>query len=86
MSRFLCAFKIKEEDGSIGLRSKMFTTKTDDIEKGKIELLVRISQEYGIPAEFVDRHEDEVGVLYINHHKHYCPSEICDENMDEDNE
>lgn len=84
MSRFLCAFKVKEEDNSIGLRSRMFTTKTDDIEKGKIELLVRISQEYGIPAEFVDKYTEDLGIIYINHHKYYCPTEICDENMDED--
>jgi len=86
MGRFLCAFKVKELDDSIGLRSKMFTTKTDDVEKGKVELLVKISQAYNIPAQFVDKYTEDLGVIYINPHKYYCPTEICDENMDESDE
>jgi len=86
MSRFLCAFKMKDEEDKVVLRSKMFTTKTDDVEKGKIELLVKISQAYNIPAQFVDKYTEDLGIIYINPHKYYCPTEICDEDMDEDNE
>lgn len=85
MARFLCAFKVKEDD-NIVLKSKMLTTKTDDVVKGQVELLNRLSTEYNIPAEFVDKHTEDLGVIYINQHKYYCPTEICDEDMDEDNE
>jgi hypothetical protein len=86
MGRFLCAFKVKDEENKVVLRSKMFTTKTDDVEKGKVELLVKISQEYNIPAQFVDKHSEDLGILYINPHKYYCPAELCDENIDETDE
>lgn len=83
MARYLCAFKIKEDNVTV-LKSKMFTTKTDDVEKGKVELLVRLSKEYDIPAEFVDKYSEDLGVIYINQHKYYCPTELCDEDMDGD--
>lgn len=84
MARFLCTFKVKEEDGSIGIRSKMFTTVTDNIELGRVELLVKLSKDYDIPAQFVNKYTEDTGVIYINPHKYYCPTELCNEDMDED--
>jgi hypothetical protein len=84
MARFLCTFKVKEEDGSIALKSKIFTTKTDDVELGRVELLVKLSKDYDIPAQFVNKYTEDTGVIYINPHKYYCPTELCDEDMDDD--
>ena len=84
MGRFLCAYKIKGEDDKPQLKVEMHTTKTDELEKGQVELMVKLSLQYDIPAQFVEKHTDELGIVYINQHKHYCPTELCDEDMDED--
>ena len=86
MARFLCAYKVKGEDDKPQLKVEMHTTKTDDIEKGKIELMVKLSSEHSIPAQFVEKYSDDLGIVYINPHKLYCPTSLCDENMDEEDE
>lgn len=77
--RFLCCFKYKDKEGNLVLKSEMHKTKTDDISRGQLQLLVKLSTDYDIPAEFVDRNDDAPGILYINPKKEYAPDKLCEE-------
>lgn len=82
MGRFFCAYKVQGEEAPV-IKTGMFVTKTDNVFKGTIELLVRLSQDNNIPAQFVEKETSDLGILYINPHKYYAPKEISGDNLDD---
>jgi len=76
--RFLCCFLHKDEEGNLVKKAEVHTTKTEDVTKGTIQLLVKLSKDYSIPTEFVNREDNCEGVLYIHPKQEYCPTSLCD--------
>lgn len=79
--RYLCAYRVLRNDEPT-LVTEMLTTKTNDAIKGQIELMLKISSSNNIPAEFINRDTQDLGILYINPKKLHSLSDLCD--LDDD--
>lgn len=81
--RFLCAFRIKDAEDNLILKTEVHTTKVNDIEKGRVQLLVKLATDYDIPTTFVERGDEIPGILYINPKKEYEPANLDGSELEE---
>lgn len=84
MSRFLACFII-EENGELVKKTQMLESDEDNVVRGEFDVLKRLSEQYDLPSVYVDRddYNPVKGVLYIRPKKSYCPTSLCDLDMEE---
>ena len=83
--RYLCAWQHYNKEDNIVKKVKMFETKTNNIINGQAQLLVKLSTEYDLPVEFIERQFDEsnlIGVFYIRPKRDNNPMELSDVDVD----
>lgn len=76
--RFLCGYRLKDDKGNLVIKTEVHTTKVNNEDKGRHQLLVKLSTEFDLPNEFVERERDIPGILYINPKRTHCPEDLCD--------
>ena len=85
--RFLCSWQYRDENDQLIKKCEMLNTRTNDIKKGQVQLLSRISTDYNIKSEFIDREEDESqleGIFYITPKRDNTINELSNIEIDEE--